>query len=177
MMGAFGNPHSLAWCAEPSLPALRACAGIAADAARLACFDREMTALGVTATGTVLPTAATTSTVDAPAAVTPTAAMPSPAAAPSVDVPTGQQFGLPAPRVAERSSKTTMIEAHIASIAERTPGLAIFTLDNGQIWRQAEPEFNFSARAGDGVTITTGLLGSYWLTAGPGAAVRVKRVK
>ena len=51
------------------------------------------------------------------------------------------------------------------------------TLENGQIWRQAEYT-SFALRTGDSVEIEAGLAGSYYLRRNAkGRSIRVKRVR
>jgi hypothetical protein len=145
--------------AEPATAALKACAKVTDATARLQCFDREVAAL-----------TAENSPPKAPAAV---------------ELSPQQKLGLSQARIEQLESqagapttpKVTKLAAHIAHVSENAAGLKIFTLDNGQVWQQTEPEFNFSVRAGDAVTISPGVLGSFWLTAGPRAASRVKRLQ
>ena len=67
--------------------------------------------------------------------------------------------------------------AHIASISRNAAGRAVVTLDNGQVWRQSETRASFEASAGDAVTISSGVLGSYWLVTSVHNRTRVERVR
>ncbi|MGO9424455.1 MAG: hypothetical protein ACLQAR_13065 [Steroidobacteraceae bacterium] len=103
----------------------------------------------------------------APIAATPAVAASAPAA--PVLSPE-QQFGLPERKVVEkevaagtRAADASKIEAHLVRIAVGADGRAVFTLDNDQVWRQLQPEGDLLAKSGDAVTISRGLLGSYWL--------------
>ena len=94
-----------------------------------------------------------------------------------------QQFGLPERKVVEkevaagtRSADASKIEAHLARIAVGADGRAVFTLDNDQVWRQLQPEGDLMAKGGDAVTISRGLLGSYWLALSSKRGCKVNRV-
>jgi hypothetical protein len=53
--------------------------------------------------------------------------------------------------------------ARIDSLRVAATGLAVLTLDNGQIWRQLETEDEFPLQAGDTVRIDRAAMGSYRL--------------
>jgi hypothetical protein len=194
----------LAWlapgrAADP-LAGLLACRGLKDPTARLACFDREAAALSSapTAGGAAAPLAATPAraplaagSVAAPPAVAAPATAPAAAAPPAVAAPSApapvltpeQQFGLPERKVVEkevaagtRSADASKIEAHLARIAVGADGRAVFTLDNDQVWRQLQPEGDLMAKGGDAVTISRGLLGSYWLALSSKRGCKVNRV-
>jgi hypothetical protein len=56
------------------------------------------------------------------------------------------------------------LTARLVKVESQRPGLRLFTLDNGQRWRQLETDDYFPAVAGDTVRIEPGALGSYRLT-------------
>jgi len=190
--------------ADP-LAGLLACRGLKDPTARLACFDREAAALttaprasGAAAPLAAAPLAATPAraplaagSVAAPPAVAAPATAPAAAAPPAVAAPSApapvltpeQQFGLPERKVVEkevaagtRSADASKIEAHLARIAVGADGRAVFTLDNDQVWRQLQPEGDLMAKGGDAVTISRGLLGSYWLALSSKRGCKVNRV-
>lgn len=155
---------SLSAGAAAPLAGLLACRDLADSAARLACFDRESAAL-----------AAATTVAGAPAA----AVRP----APSV-LDAQQQFGLRESQVAERevaagarAGAVARIEAQIASLTATGDGRLLFTLDNGQVWRQLSREGDMLARAGDRVTITRGVFSSYWLELPSQRGCKVTRLR
>jgi hypothetical protein len=95
-----------------------------------------------------------------------------------------QQFGLPeravvAKEVAAgtRSTDTSKIDAHIAKIFAAPDRRLVFTLDNAQVWRQLNLEDEMLAKQGDAVTISRGLLGSYWLQIHSGRGCKVTRLQ
>jgi hypothetical protein len=53
----------------------------------------------------------------------------------------------------------------------------VFTLDNGQVWRQISTEADLLAKQGDAVTISRGLLGSYWLALKSKRGCKVTRLR
>jgi hypothetical protein len=175
MSQRWGLLAGMAWAvsanAAAPLSQLLGCREIPDAAARLQCFDRESAKLA--AAPDALPEA--------------TAAMPSPSALPAVPaaVPLDpkQQFGLSERTVAAkevsagtRAADVAKVEAHIVGYAPAADGRAIFTLDNDQIWRQLIPDGDMLAKAGDGVTVSRGLLGSYWLQLKNGRGCKVTRL-
>ncbi len=194
LSAAAGTVICLAWSAlsfASDAPAgLLACRNISDAAARLACFDREAAALtpAPTASGAAPPIAPPGSApaASAPVAATPLASAPAAPTAvrPAPALDPQQQFGLPeravvAKEVAAgtRSADTTKIEAHLVEIAPAFDGRAVFTLDNGQVWRQLSQEGDLLAKQGDAVTISRGLLGSYWLALKSKRGCKVTRLR
>lgn len=183
-------------CATPCLASgplgpLLVCRDLTDATARLACFDRESAALAAAAAATAAPLAAAPpvtppATPVAPAralaaALPATRATPSPAAAPAADPK--EDFGLPEHVVAAkevaagtRPPEVANIDAHIAGLSLGPSGRATFTLDNGQIWRQLVSEGDLLAKPGDVVTISRGMLRSYWLQLKSGRGCKVTRV-
>jgi hypothetical protein len=53
----------------------------------------------------------------------------------------------------------------------------VFTLDNDQVWRQLAAEGDLLAKEGDAVTVSRGLLGSYWLQLKSGRGCKVTRLR
>ncbi|MGB6356757.1 MAG: hypothetical protein WBF21_22495, partial [Steroidobacteraceae bacterium] len=124
----------------------------------------------------VAPPAAAPST--SPAVVAPPATA---AAAPAADLK--QNFGLSEAAVAQkevaagaRPKEITRIEAHITAISLSGAGLTTFTLDNGQVWRQLSAEGDLLTKPGDLVTVSRGMLRSYWLQAKNGRGCKVTRI-
>ncbi|MDP9090102.1 MAG: hypothetical protein M3O26_15325 [Pseudomonadota bacterium] len=165
----------LAWAlrcsaSEPVADVL-ACRAIADSADRLSCFDRATAAL-------------------AGAAARPTAAAgapPRPQTRPERTAPVldaQQSFGLNGSAVAAteeaagaRPPKVSKIEAHVSALALAGNGDTVFTLDNSQVWRQTESSGELLATLGVGVTISRGLLGSYWLQLKSGRGCKVTRLR
>jgi len=155
LAGLLSTPPSFA--ADPLAPLL-ACRALADSAARLACFDRESGNLA-----------------GAPASVA------APASS-SKDTSAKDNFGLSEGVVTQkevaagaRPADINKIDAHLVTVSSTGSGLAIFTLDNGQVWRQLAPE-EMLARPGDQLTVTRGLLHSYWLQIKRGRGCKVTRI-
>jgi hypothetical protein len=155
---AFGLPCA---AAEP-LGKLLACRDITDATARLDCFDRETATLA----GGAPPSAK---------------AAPPERAAPTLDPQ--QSFGLNTTAIAAtqeaagaRPAKASKIEAHVSALALAGNGQTVFTLDNSQVWRQIEASGEMLAKLGDTVTISRGLLGSYWLQIKSGRGCKVTRL-
>jgi hypothetical protein len=157
--------------ASPPLEGVLACRGIANNAARLACFDREsaLVAAHVQATaGERQPPAEASTPAGAPA--TP-AAVAGPAAAHDSALDRLQTFGIPPAQILEREEAARKappplqhIEAHIVGMAGMGDGREIFTLDNHQVWAELEPDGDLYAKPGASVEISRGWLGSYSLS-------------
>lgn len=75
-----------------------------------------------------------------------------------------------------RDKELDQIEATVVSISFRSTGSAVVTLDNGQVWEQAETLTSARLRAGDNVTIRKAALGSYRLLTPGKVAMRVRRL-
>jgi hypothetical protein len=162
------------WAADP-LAGLLACRELTEAAARLACFDRETAAL---ASAPAAPVAA--APVSAVPITSPAAASPAPPTAPPLTAE--QKFGLTSNSIAAKEGagtqapKETKLQARITALALTGDGRTLFTLDNSQVWRQLEADgTDVMARLGDTVTISRGLLGSYWLALKTGRGCKVSR--
>jgi hypothetical protein len=195
LSAAWGTVICLAWsalCLASDAPAgLLACRNISDAAARLACFDREAAALAPAPTASaaaspIPPPSSTAPAASASVAATPLASAPvaSTAVRPAPVLDPQQQFGLPERAVAAkevaagtRSADATQVEAHLVEIVPAVDGRAVFTLDNGQVWRQLSAEADLLAKQGDAVTISRGLLGSYWLALKSKRGCKVTRLR
>jgi hypothetical protein len=160
------------WAADP-LAGLLACRDLTDSAARLACFDRETSLLA-----RVPPAAVAAAPLTAPATASPA----TPAAPPLTPE---QKFGLsPGTIVAKEEAagsqapKETKLQSRITALALAADGRTVFTLDNSQIWRQLEADgTDVMARLGDSVTISRGMLGSFWLQMKTGRGCKVTRLR
>jgi hypothetical protein len=142
---------TLGLCDAPS-DSLLACTELTSDTARLACFDRAMQELKK-------------NTSNEPP-VTPE-----------------QKFGLSNGQVRELDAKQgssptpTAVHAHVVSVSRYMNERQVFVLDNVQSWQQVESDPYFTAQNGQEVTISNGLLGSFWLSTDPRHRTRVKRIR
>lgn len=167
--------------ADP-LAGVLACRRLTDAAARLACFDRETASLAPASAAPV----AESKAAAAPTAAAPIAAAATPtAAAPAPSLTSEQKFGLSPSAIAAKeegaathAAKETKLQARITALALAGDGRTLFTLDNSQVWRQLEADgTDVMARLGDAVTISRGLLGSYWLQLKAGRGCKVTRLR
>lgn len=141
--------------AEVLPDSLRSCIKISSDVERLACFDREVGR----ATSAASPLT------------------------PATPLTPEQKIGLSNARVQQLESNSPVppppaeLQAHIVSTTSAGDGLQTFVLDNAQVWRQTQVKSDFRVRQGDAVTITSGALGSFWLSIDNHRSTRVKRVR
>jgi len=79
-----------------------------------------------------------------------------------------------------KKGQSLELKATIATLRETMPETWLFTLDNGQVWRQDEVRVGFQPEQGEEVTLRKGALGSYRLNLdrdGSKAWVRVTRMR
>ena len=74
-------------------------------------------------------------------------------------------------------SENESLSGKIAALQEAPRGGYIFTLDNGQIWMQAELRTNIRFVVGDAVQIEHGAMSSLWLAADHHRKTRVTRIR
>jgi hypothetical protein len=127
-----------------------------------------------------IPAAAPTSAAPVPAE-SPVQAAAAPAAIPASNAK--ENFGLSEGAVAKkevdagaRPKELSSIDAHIVAVSVAGTGLATFTLDNGQIWRQLSAEGDLLAKPGEPVTVSRGVFRSYWLQTKSGRGCKVTRI-
>jgi hypothetical protein len=165
--------------------ALQACTRISQDSERLACFDREVAALSGHAATKAPVGSAAANPAAAAAATTPADAHTGGAGAGTAAAPLTpeQKLGLSGEGVrtleARQGIKTEKVKgltAHITSVSRNASGRLVLTLDNGQVWRQAESRSTFEAGPGDVATISPGALGSFFLATNSHNWTRVERI-
>jgi hypothetical protein len=164
------------WAGDP-LAGLLACRELTDEHARLACFDRETATLASAPAGPVAAAPVAALPITSPAA-------PSPAPPAAPPLTPEQKFGLSSSSVAAKEAagtqapKETKLQSRITGLALAGDGRTVFTLDNSQVWRQLESDgTDVMARLGDPVTISRGLLGSYWLALKTGRGCKVTRLR
>ena len=92
------------------------------------------------------------------------------------------QFGMTANIVQKRDPtgwhdpKKEEISGKIVALRQSATGQWIFTLDNGQVWIQADPNTNTRFVVGETVRLEHGAMSSLWLAADHGRMTRVKRI-
>ena len=79
--------------------------------------------------------------------------------------------------VAESKNENESLSGKIAALQEAPRGEYIFTLDNGQIWIQAELRPGIHFDVGEAVQIEHGAMSSLWLVADHHRKTRVKRIQ
>lgn len=146
--------------------AAEVCADVDNDIARLKCYDN------------IFPPKRADR---GPAAAGPAATAPPPAAT-AVDAEA--EFGLTSDavrkkKVAEKTAPPALdkLVAHVALVKEQPNGDTVFHLDNGQVWLQTEHSLGFVVKDGEAVTVSKGMLSSYWLRGEGNLSVRVKRLR
>jgi hypothetical protein len=169
---------------------LHDCMSITSDKQRLACFDREMAKLysteikhGAPASGDgKTPAPGDGKTNMQTSTGNPTSG--AKAAAPSAASLTPERtFGLSGDQILQLEArqggtppaKLKSLTAQIASVAHNAEGRWVFTLDNGQVWRQTETR-SFEASPGAAVRISSGAMGSFWIETSKHNWTRVERV-
>jgi len=78
--------------------------------------------------------------------------------------------------VTVQQSKDEVLRGKISELRQAARGELIFTLDNGQVWVQAEANPNPQFAVGEAVHIEHGTMSSLWLVADKHRKVRVKRL-
>jgi hypothetical protein len=92
------------------------------------------------------------------------------------------QFGMTADVAHKRDpavgfDHSDVLTGKINGLQEAASGQWIFTLDNGQLWIQAEPKPGMHFSVGEAIQIEQGAMGSLWLAADHHRKTRVKRVQ
>jgi len=166
---------------------LLGCSKIGAADERLACYDRVVDAVRGELAPEAPPPGLKASSAAAPRADEPRAEDP-PAEDPRSEASEDRtlrerMFGRSESEGARALRKTYGLETPDeinATVSEAKRGgdhLLLLTLDNGQVWKQAET-VRFSAHTGDTVQIEAGLAGAYYLRRnGKGRTIRVKRIQ
>jgi hypothetical protein len=182
-MGFFCVVRKLVDDANGVPAAVAACMSEHDSAKRLACYDREV-GRAVTSHAPVA------SSVGAPAMSSGSASASAPSdapfakpAPPAAPEPSPQDaFGMTAQlhkkeTGGRQSPELDKLAAHIAAVAYKPRGEAIVTLDNGQVWEEAEASSHLDLHPGDEVTIRKGMLGAFYLSSRQVAGLRMKRTR
>ncbi len=162
----FLSPAAPATPPDTAVGQLLACRHIAAEAARLACFDRTSAVLASTPSPAQAPSGATSAMEEA--------------------VDPQRTFGLPHATVVQRAAAAARIHvkdasnitARIVGLGHDPDGRAILTLDNGQVWEQLVADgTDLYTRPGDSIRISRGWLDSYWLQTPSHHGCKVTRLR
>jgi len=78
---------------------------------------------------------------------------------------------------AAQQTKDEVLRAKISALRQTPQGQFVFTLDNRQVWIQAEASPSIQFAAGEDVHIEHGSMSSLWLVADKHRKVRVKRLQ
>jgi hypothetical protein len=139
---------------------LLACRGIAADTARLQCFDRAATILAQA-------TSPGASSRDA-AALDPRRTF---GMSPSAILAREIKSGI-------RRKEISSIAARIASLGTAPDGRRIYALDDGQVWEELVANGDAPpVNRGETVQISRGWLDSYWMQTPSGRGCKVQRLR
>ncbi len=76
---------------------------------------------------------------------------------------TNEQSRWAAPAEVAAAKAVKEVNSKITASAKRADGALQFTLENGQVWVQAHPEYIDGVNAGDLATIKTGMGGTFYL--------------
>ncbi len=164
-LGALVAFAGVSRAADDRLESAEDCGRITADADRLRCFDALFSRPRDAA---IAPTAVPAAPATAPAS--------RPAAAQAPAKATDADFGLKAEPA--KPAEAEEISSRVARVIPRGPEPPVLELENGQQWLLLESMGNSRFRAGDGIVVRRGTLGSY-LASNPdrNGAWRVRRVR
>jgi hypothetical protein len=145
----------------------RECLEIPGDAERLACYDSAFGRRSVAVPASPgVPAVADATVTAAPILVDPVA-----------------EFGLSESQKRAQNPERAKdvsperITAKVSEVGRQPTGGLLVTLENGQVWAQAESLSKARVAAGDEVTIRKATLGSYLLLAPNKVSMRVRRVR
>jgi hypothetical protein len=156
-----------------STVAIESCTKLSDAKERLACFDKEVAAQIARESHGAADVASVTPTKSAPTA-SGAAKPPKLTEEQKMGFDAGKVQKLEAPADAPAPLKT--LTTKIQGVATNANGREIFTLENGQVWRQVELDPKFNVHPGDTVQIERGAFGSFWLSANVHSHTHVTRV-
>jgi hypothetical protein len=149
-----------------------ACAAIARDAERLACYDAAVADSSPQARAAAEARARESARIAAEEAAVAAAAAKAKAEADAAARAVAQRESFGRENVAAHSEERFKpdenvlqeIESTIVDVLKNTSGLDVYLLENGQMWRQADTGGTPPVRAGDKVKVSRAALGGYHLT-------------
>jgi hypothetical protein len=148
-----------------------ACAAIARDAERLACYDAAVADTSPAARAAAEARTRESARIAAADAAIAAAAAKARAEADAVAVAAAQREAFGAEAVASRpdrfkpdAGQLQQVETGITEMLTNVSGLGVFLLENGQLWRQADTVGLPNVRPGDRVRLSRASLGGYHMT-------------
>lgn len=161
--------YSMGVTASPvSSQALKKCAQITQDDARLHCFDAVVSQLQST------PATPASAAQPAPVAQPSKSAPPSAPAPAAKEQPQGNNFGLEEKQSQQAADE---ISAMITKVDQGPRDKLIISLDNNMVWKQKDSAF-ISAKKGRKATVEAGALGAFYLKVeGSNRRIRVERLR
>lgn len=157
------------------------CRAISEPRARLACFDRQTALLAGSAASRASASPTARAGVLPPAPPPKMAHAVSPLAPPLTAT---EQFGLTEGALAAREvaagtrvADVREIKARVTAISRSPQGTLIFTLDNGQAWKQLEVGGDLLVKVGDTVSISRGWFHSFNMTSPSRRFCKVDRIR
>jgi hypothetical protein len=168
---------------------LLACRGIAAQDARLRCFDRTAAVIA-RATKAARPAVAAAPVSTAPSPSGKPARTPAPtpagrAAQRAAALNPQQTFGLSAAKILAREvtagirpKSITSISSRLVQLEAAPDGRMVYHLADGQIWEELQNNgYAPPVKIGDRVQISRGWLDSYWMQTPSGRGCKVQRLR
>ena len=159
------------------LPAsVLACVQETDSARRLACYDREVLRLAPAAAKRMPAEPPSSASLESAAPNTPPAADISPVLSDSPE----HQFGMTGQLQRKEGTQPPQVDklsVRIAALSYKPRGEAIVTLENSQVWEEADAESHLPLHVGDTVTIRRGVLGAFYMSSDKVLGLRVKRVR
>jgi len=189
---------------QPANDPLESCAAEKDDAARLACFDRQMALRhGSHATGAPSGAAAPVQAAPPPAVqshpppdhpagqaavtrpqVTQPQEMPAPPAATQAARVPDPDIGLQGSALRKKlkeegkeRQRPAPVSATVARLVPLSHSEYAFQLDNGQVWQQTDDRAGLSLKVNDPVTINAGSFGDFFFITPSKLHIRVKRLR
>jgi hypothetical protein len=132
---------------------------------------------GATSTPAATATSSAVSPSPTPAAAPPGA---SPSASPSLSDSPQDRFGSNAKTKRYQGPQPVELDnlnGRIVAVSYKPRGESIVTLENGQIWEEAEAESHLPLRPGEAITIHRGMLGAFYLSSDKVYGLRVRRLR
>jgi hypothetical protein len=103
------------------------------------------------------------------------------AASPAAPASTPNSFGMTPDLQRQQNgplpTNPAKLSTRITAVSYEPRGAAIVTLENGQVWEEAENGSHLPLRPGDTVTIKSGMLGAFYMSSAQVPGLRVKRVR